>query len=64
MRLPTIKVLGVSDVTCYRRRNEYGEMNGPQLKKLKELEKENQRLNRNLIGIMSHIITSKIIYSP
>jgi putative transposase len=39
----TIKMLGVSDVTYYRWRNEYGGRNGPQLKKLKELEKENHR---------------------
>jgi transposase-like protein len=42
----TIRILGVSDVTYYRWRKEYGGMNTTQVKRLKELEKENQRLRR------------------
>jgi putative transposase len=42
----TIKQLGVSDVTYYRWRKEYGGMTTTQVKSLKELEKENLRLRR------------------
>ena len=42
----TIKQLGVSDVTYYRWRKEYGGMTTTQVKRLKELEKENQRLRK------------------
>ena len=42
----TIKQLGVSDVTYYRWRKEYGGMTTTQVKRLKELEKENLRLRR------------------
>ena len=42
----TIRVLGVSDVTYYRWRKEYGGMTPSQVKRLKELEKENQRLRK------------------
>jgi putative transposase len=38
--------LGISDVTYYRWRNEFGGMKSSQLKKLKELEKENTRLRK------------------
>jgi putative transposase len=41
-----IKVLGVTDVTYYRWRQEYGGMSVPQGKRLKELEKENERLRK------------------
>ncbi len=40
------KGLGISEHTFYRWRREYGGMNTAQAKKLKELEKENQRLKR------------------
>ena len=40
----TIKHLCVSEVTYYRWRKEYGGMGTSQMKRLKELEKENQRL--------------------
>jgi transposase-like protein len=40
------KGLGISEQTYYRWRREYGGMNTAQAKKLKELEKENQRLKR------------------
>ena len=41
-----IKPLGVSDVTYYRWRKDYGGMNTSQLKRLKELEQENARLRQ------------------
>ncbi len=41
-----IRQIGVSEVTYYRWRKEYGGMGAEQLKRLKELEKENQRLRR------------------
>ena len=41
-----IRQLGISEVTYYRRRKEYGGMSGDQLRRLKELEKENERLRR------------------
>jgi transposase-like protein len=40
------KELGVSEHTYYRWRRECGGMNTDQAKRLKELEKENQRLRR------------------
>jgi len=40
------KCLEISEHTYYRWRREYGGMNTTQAKKLKELEKENQRLKR------------------
>ena len=42
----TVKLLGVSEVTYYRWRKEYGGMGTSQMKRLKELEKENQRLRK------------------
>ena len=42
-----IRQIGVNEVTFYRRRKEYGGMKKTdQLKRLKELEKENERLRR------------------
>jgi len=41
-----IRQIGVSEVSFYRWRKEYGGMKTNQLKRLKELEKENQRLRR------------------
>ena len=41
-----IRQIGVSEVTFYRWRKEYGGMKADQLKRLKELEKENERLCR------------------
>ena len=38
--------ISVSDVTFYRWRKEYGGLKADQLKRLKVLEKENQRLRR------------------
>ena len=41
-----IRQIGVSEVTCYRCRKEYRGMAIYQLKRLKEVEKENQRLRK------------------
>jgi transposase-like protein len=41
-----VRQIGVTQNTYYRWRKEYGGMNRAQLKRLKELEKENQRLRR------------------
>lgn len=38
--------VGITEQTYYRWRNKYGGMNGDDAKRLKELEKENQRLKR------------------
>lgn len=43
-----IRQLGVSDVTYYRWRREYGGLKVDQAKRFKELEKENARLKRLL----------------
>jgi putative transposase len=40
------KALGISEATYYRWKREYGGMQVDQLKRLKELEKENARLKR------------------
>jgi transposase-like protein len=45
------KGLGISEQTYYRWRREYGGMTTDQAKKLKELEKENQRLKRAVAGL-------------
>ena len=41
-----VRQIGVTQQTYYRWRKEYGGMSRAQLKRLKELEKENQRLRR------------------
>ena len=41
-----VKALGVSEVTYYRWRSEYGGLKSDQIKRLKELEAENTRLRR------------------
>lgn len=41
-----VRQIGMTSQTCYRWREEYGGMNRDQLKRLKELETENQRLKR------------------
>ena len=41
-----VRQIGVTEVTYYRWRREYGGMKTDQLKRLKELEKENLRLRR------------------
>jgi transposase-like protein len=41
-----IRAIGVTEVTYYRWRTEYGGLKGDQVKRLKELEAENARLRR------------------
>lgn len=41
-----IRAIGVTEVTYYRWRNEYGGLKGDQVKRLKELETENARLRK------------------
>jgi putative transposase len=41
-----IRSIGVTEVTYYRWRQEYGGLKGDQVKRLKELERENARLRR------------------
>src|ERR687890_1444266 len=41
-----IRAIGVTEVTYYRWRREYGGLKGDQVKRLKELEAENARLRR------------------
>jgi putative transposase len=41
-----VRATGVTEVTYYRWRNEYGGLRGDQVKRLKELETENSRLRR------------------
>ena len=41
-----VRAIGVTEVTYYLWRNEYGGLKGDQLKRLKELETENNRLRR------------------
>src|SRR5665647_2806412 len=41
-----IRSIGVTEVTHYRWRSEYGGLKGDQVKRLKELEAENTRLRR------------------
>jgi len=41
-----VKALGVTEVTYYRWRQEYGGMSTTQAKRLKELERENTQLRR------------------
>ena len=41
-----VRAIGVTEVTCYRWRSEYGGLKGDQVKRLKELEAANTRLRR------------------
>ena len=41
-----VRHIGVTEVTYYRWRSEYGGLKGDQVKRLKELEAENNRLRR------------------
>jgi transposase-like protein len=43
-----IRSIGVTEVTYYRWRSEYGGLKGDQVKRLKELEAENARLRRTV----------------
>jgi putative transposase len=52
-----VRQIGVTIQTYYRWRKEYGGMNRDQLKRLKELETENQRLKR----VVSDLSLDKMI---
>ena len=52
-----IRSIGVTEVTYYRWRQEYGGLKGDQVKRLKELETENARLRR----AVSDLTLDKII---
>ena len=54
-----VRVIGVTEVTYYRWRNEYGGLKGGQVKRLKELETENSRLRR----AVSDLTLDKLILS-
>ena len=41
-----VRSIGVTEVTYYRWRSEYGGLKGDQVKRLKEIEAENNRLRR------------------
>ena len=41
-----VRSIGVTQFTCYRWRKEFGGLRGDQVKRLKELEKENDRLRK------------------
>jgi putative transposase len=41
-----VRAIGVTEVTYYRWRSEYGGLKGDQVKRLKDLENENARLRR------------------
>ena len=41
-----IRAIGVTEVTYYRWRQEYGGLKSDQVRRMKELEKENQRLRQ------------------
>ena len=46
-----IRAIGVTEVTYYRWRKEYGGLKGDQVKRLKELEAENGRLRRAMLEL-------------
>ena len=52
-----VRVIGVTEVTYYRWRSEYGGLKGVQVKRLRELEAENTRLRR----AVSDLILDKMI---
>lgn len=52
-----IRQIGVSEVTYYRWRQEYGGLKTDQVKRLKELEQENLRLRR----VVSDLTLDKLI---
>jgi transposase-like protein len=52
-----VRTIGVTEVTYYRWRSEYGGLKGDQIKRLKELEAENARLRR----AVSDLTLDKII---
>lgn len=56
-RLDAIRQIGVVEQTYYRWRRQYGGMGADQLKELKRLQKENERLRR----VVSDLTLDKLI---
>ena len=57
-----IRDLGVSEETYYRWRREYGGMKTSQAKRLKEFEKENQRLKRAVADLtVDNMVKSRFV---
>jgi hypothetical protein len=46
-----VRSIGVTEVTDYRWRSEYGGLKGDQVKRLKELEAKNNRLRRAVLDL-------------
>jgi transposase-like protein len=46
MRFRVVRSIGVTDVTYYRWRSEFGGLKADQVKRMKDLELENQRLRK------------------
>jgi len=46
-----VRSIGVSEVTYYRWRQEYGGLKSDQVRRMKELEKENQRLRQAIADL-------------
>src|SRR4051795_13692738 len=54
-----VRSIGVTEVTYYRWRQEYGGLKTEQIRRLKEVETENARLRRAL-GLIAGFIASKV----
>ena len=48
-----IRAIGVTEVTCYRWRKEFGGLKSDQVRRMKELETENQRLRKAIADLTS-----------
>jgi hypothetical protein len=46
-----VRSIGVTDVTYYRRRSEFGGLKTDQVKRMKDLELENQRLRKAVLDL-------------
>ena len=46
-----IRSIGVTEVTYYRRRQEYGGLKSDQIRRMKEMEVENQRLRKAIADL-------------
>ena len=54
-----VRQIGVTEQTCYRWRKQYGGMPVTNAKKLRELEKENVRLKKLVVGLSPDSAISK-----
>jgi transposase-like protein len=56
-----VRSIGVTEVTYYRWRQEFGGLKGDQVKRLKDLETENTRLRRAIADLSAHChLVSKV----